>query len=518
MGLVMNQETRYKILIVDDERDYTDTLREYLGYKRPNWTTATAYDGSHALELLQENSRFDAGVIDLRMPNMDGEELLTEMTERYPDICPIIVTAYGDIPKAVSLTKMGAYDFQTKPIDPDNLIATIEEGIASYKLSDLLQEILIMSDIEKIFDQIVEIGQLYFQLSGYCLAVIEKEDGQLVIKRGYPGPDKKQIIDSPIVDSSTRFVDEVLLSGRTLHIVGLQPSDNWGTLLPDAKCLLAVPLKVSEDNIQGILSIESAGKERFTARDLRFLRTLADHVAVALHNAESISIEKHNAEKKLMATVTHEIRNTLQPAITAHGFLETWPQKDRAEYERWLNIISGCLEEAHKRMGDLMRLGGVEHLEKDWIDVQSVIEDAKEMLDEDDFKQDLKIETSYALNCPSILGDARHLKGVFYNLIENAAEAIAAKGKPGKITIQTAVDLDISSVSIRFTDTGIGIQPEHQARIFEPYFTTQSGRKGFGLGLAYIKRVVEQHAGYITFETCPGKGTVFTVCLPIRQE
>ena len=166
----MNQDMQYRILIVDDEEIFREELKEYLGYERPNWIIVLAKDGVHALELLQEDTNFNAALIDLRMPRMRGEVLLEDMVEQYPDICPIILTAYGDIPKAVLSTKIGAYDFLTKPIDPDTLISTIEEGIAFHRMSSLAQYILTKLNTEEVFDAVIQIATLRFRLGGYSLA------------------------------------------------------------------------------------------------------------------------------------------------------------------------------------------------------------------------------------------------------------------------------------------------------------------------------------------------------------
>jgi len=140
------------------------------------------------------------------------------------------------------------------------------------------------------------------------------------------------------------------------------------------------------------------------------------------------------------------------------------------------------------------------------------------MLSRSTFEQGAKIRTEYTDELPLIPGDYRQLSRVFYNLIKNAAEAIVARGESGDITVRTGFDQARRSVVVSFSDNGIGIQPGNRDRIFDPYFTTKTGRKGFGLGLAYAKQVVEQHGGNIEVDPRPGHGAVFTVYLPIREE
>lgn len=101
---------------------------------------------------------------------------------------------------------------------------------------------------------------------------------------------------------------------------------------------------------------------------------------------------------------------------------------------------------------------------------------------------------------------------VFMNLLVNAIEAIPAEGE---ITIETAKKAD--SVEIKFHDSGCGITIEEQNRIFEPFFTTKPVGKGTGLGLAISYNVITKHNGSIKVDSAPGKGTLFTINLPVIQ-
>jgi two-component system NtrC family sensor kinase len=104
------------------------------------------------------------------------------------------------------------------------------------------------------------------------------------------------------------------------------------------------------------------------------------------------------------------------------------------------------------------------------------------------------------------------LNQVYLNLLVNAAQAIPERGK---IIIRTCRDGDFVRIAVQ--DTGCGIPPEIRARIFDPFFTTKPVGKGTGLGLSVTYGIVERHGGRIELESEPGKGSTFTVVLPIRQ-
>jgi PAS domain S-box-containing protein len=114
---------------------------------------------------------------------------------------------------------------------------------------------------------------------------------------------------------------------------------------------------------------------------------------------------------------------------------------------------------------------------------------------------------------PFVRCNIGELKQVFVNLLVNAAHAIPEKGN---ITIHTSANT--THACIKITDTGKGIPRENLTRIFDPFFTTKPVGKGTGLGLWIVSTIVQNHRGTITVESEQGKGTTFTLTLPIEEE
>jgi signal transduction histidine kinase len=109
---------------------------------------------------------------------------------------------------------------------------------------------------------------------------------------------------------------------------------------------------------------------------------------------------------------------------------------------------------------------------------------------------------------PDVQGDPTMLRQAFLNLALNACQAMPSGGTL-RIRFETARG---RRVSIAFTDTGVGIKPEHLQRIFDLYFTTKE--KGSGIGLSMVYRTVQMHDGDIEVQSTPGAGTTFRVLLP----
>lgn len=122
------------------------------------------------------------------------------------------------------------------------------------------------------------------------------------------------------------------------------------------------------------------------------------------------------------------------------------------------------------------------------------------------------VARNYAPSMPKIEAIPDQIKQVILNLLQNAEESFAKAG--GEITITTKVFSEIIEVQIQ--DTGAGIAQEHIGSVFLPFFTTKPAIKETGLGLFVCHNIIKNHAGDIRVESQPGKGTTFTVDIPIK--
>jgi two-component system NtrC family sensor kinase len=147
-------------------------------------------------------------------------------------------------------------------------------------------------------------------------------------------------------------------------------------------------------------------------------------------------------------------------------------------------------------------------------EVQGIIEDTLRLATNQIKLAKVKIKGELAPNLPPIYGDQQQLKQVFLNLVLNALDAMP---KGGSLSISCNNTRDREHVCVEFTDTGVGI-PEHRiSDIFNPFFTTKSGAKGTGLGLAVSRGIIRQHGGDIKVKSQEGTGTTFSVLLPVAK-
>ena len=132
-----------RILVVDDEKPVRDALLLILEYEK--FTVLFAEDGARCLHALESRSTtgngIDAVLLDIKMPGMDGMEVLQEIRRRYPELPVIMISGHGTIETAVEATKKGAFDFLQKPLDRDRILITVRNALEQQKLSHEVHQI-----------------------------------------------------------------------------------------------------------------------------------------------------------------------------------------------------------------------------------------------------------------------------------------------------------------------------------------------------------------------------------------
>lgn len=223
-----------------------------------------------------------------------------------------------------------------------------------------------------------------------------------------------------------------------------------------------------------------------------------------------IRSEKAAAVGQTAADVTHEIKNPLNSlSINIHMLMKELTDGSSAYQSATLikqeiNRINSILEEFVK----FAKFPEPEFFEND---MNQVIEEVVRLMPERMTGSDITVKTSLDEKLPLFNFDARQFKEVLMNLTGNAVGAIKA---PGEIEIKTEMADEGAIVSV--SDTGEGIQEKNMSEIFKPFFSTKD--EGMGLGLPIVQRIVENHGGKINCESRTGRGTVFTVTLPLKRE
>ena len=217
---------------------------------------------------------------------------------------------------------------------------------------------------------------------------------------------------------------------------------------------------------------------------------------------------------QLAANVAHELNNPLQGIVTyASLTLEKENYDDTCknnitkivvQANRCRDIIRGLLDFSRQKNPD-----------KTLCSVNNLLRGCISLVENQAIFHNIDVVMNLDNSLPMVVVDPSQIERVFLNLIINAAEAMEGTGK---LTITTTMNSTNHCIDVDVQDTGPGIIPQHLEKIFDPFFTTKETGHGVGLGLAISYGIVEEHKGRLTVDSTIGKGTVFTVCLPLMDE
>lgn len=228
-----------------------------------------------------------------------------------------------------------------------------------------------------------------------------------------------------------------------------------------------------------------------------------------------------NIKNDFINNMTHELKTPVSTISLALEFIKDKTVSTNSEKtEKYLNII----EQENRRLGSQIEtVLQIAKLEKGDINLRNELLEINEILDQvvknhavQIEKFDATLDLDLHAEETNVLADKVHLTNIFYNLLDNAIKYSSEKPR---ITISTSNTEN--QLSVKIVDKGMGIPKEHLNKIFDKFYRVPKGNlhdvKGFGLGLSYVKNMVELHHGTIEVSSKPGEGSEFTVLLPLQK-
>ncbi|ROQ90742.1 two-component system sensor histidine kinase NtrB [Desulfosoma caldarium] len=217
---------------------------------------------------------------------------------------------------------------------------------------------------------------------------------------------------------------------------------------------------------------------------------------------------------QLAAGVAHEINNPLGIIL---GYTQLLMREEHQGTERYedLKTIEKHARTCKAIVEDLLSFARSAHTRKEPVLVQDLVQEVLGVVRHNLELKHIQVITHFEASVPEVVVDRNKMRQVFMNLIMNAQQAI---GSDGRIEICTSLAENGHMAEIAVSDTGTGIDPKHLPRIFDPFFTTKSTGEGTGLGLSVSYGIVKDHGGEILVASELGKGSVFTVRLPVPSE
>jgi two-component system NtrC family sensor kinase len=220
--------------------------------------------------------------------------------------------------------------------------------------------------------------------------------------------------------------------------------------------------------------------------------------------------EKLAAVGQLAAGVAHEINNPLT-AVIANAQLMQRSMPPDSDLQESVDLILVAGSRAAQVVRNLLDFARKEQYRFDRTDINETIRKTLELVQHEVVSRSIVMTFAPDPELPRVMASGDHLQGVWLNLVLNAFDAL--DGLPGEIRISTR--RREREVQVVIEDTGKGISPENLTRIFEPFFTTKLPGQGTGLGLSVCHQIIKQHNGQILADSELGRGTRFTILLPV---
>jgi PAS domain S-box-containing protein len=337
------------------------------------------------------------------------------------------------------------------------------------------------------------------------------------------------LLGQTILDGKTRMVDNFLRSEDTYVDSIIEEGLHTSAYIPLS----------TKGELMGVMCVSSHYPVGFAPDYIEFLTAIGNQIGVAVDNAalyeniktayedlkeaqeQIVQTEKLASLGKLAATIAHEINNPLAAVLTYIRLMIKVKDRDMFSPERLGDISRylATMESETARCGEIVKnLLAFSRQSKITIKSQSIVDIIDRTLNliaHDLEIKGIRLERNIAPDLPEVQCDFQQIQQALLNLIYNASDAMLDGGTltvTGRIKAGTERFLDIM-----VSDTGCGITDEDKEKIFDPFFTTKEEGKGVGLGLSVVYGIVTRHNGTIDVDSTPGKGSTFTVSLPVAR-
>lgn len=544
-----------RILVIDDEEIIRHLLSRTLGEK--GYEIEIAKDGSVALGKIKRNF-FNLLIADLKMPKIDGMEVLKEIKKGNPYIEVIIITGYPTIESAVEAIKIGAYDFISKPFDIQEMESTVSRCLEKQKfalnhieLSELMtffeisKTIIATTSLDSLLELILDAALGIVKVKRGSLLLVDERTKELKIKvaRGLSG----EVISNTRIKLGEGICGRVVKEKKPVLVTDIEQDSKFQSNNKsqyETNSFLSIPLvsKYLQENVLGVINItDKISGESFTEREQTLLSVLAGQAVAVIENYklysqlqdkiensnriikelnetqnQLIQSEKMAAVGQLAFGIAHEIRNPLGIILVGVEFLKNKVVNKKEEVTREsVKKIKQSIDRANNIIIDLLKFSRASQLELQSVNVCKTMDEVISLIKNHAYLNNVQIKRNYTKKDFRGKADPTMLQQAFFNLCINAIDAMP---KGGKLCINVYLgkreEAGRKRVIIEIEDTGKGIPKDKLSKIFEPFFTTKGPGKGTGLGLSIVHLILERHNATIEVESQAGKGTKFIIRLP----
>lgn len=473
-----------------------------------------------------QNERFDLLLVDIRMPEVSGFDVIQQAREKQADMAILAMTGFGTVETAIQALRHGVDGLILKPFEKLDLLQSVQQALSDSQqkqdaarvqalrpLFNLSEKLLSETRPEYLMEMILEVvsGQLQSTNVGFYLLYENMQQITMLAGLGKTFPE-----------------EQVSLSGGAVARAAAMDAPVWGLkqelLEMNLSSLMCVPTSLT--NFKTVIYVARDENEpQFREADLEMFIILARQASVALENARLyeelrayvqriensqqalVQAEKMAVAGRLTASIAHEINNPLQ-GVRNCFHLATRDDIPKDMRKKYLDMTQQELERLMttvQRMLDFYRPSA----EFKPVQILDLLEHVLNLLGQQLRDRNIRVTTSWPANLPSIRAISNQIEQVFINLILNAYDAMSTGGE-----LLINITQNNKMIEIIFQDTGAGVPENIQSNIFEPFVSTK-GTTGLGLSVSYD--IVTTHGGELELLTDINSGACFKVLLPINQ-
>lgn len=484
-----------RILVVDDEKIIREGCSRIL--RKDRHLVETASDGATAVEMVRKEP-FDIIILDIKMPAMDGMQVMETLKSDISGLLFIVITGYGTIETAVEAMKAGAYDFLLKPFSADALRIGVNRALDHLRLSGEMEELRREKD-RSLKDIANEQSRIRTIINSMACGILVTDDSRNLVLVNPMAPQMLKIDSCTIVGQPfSRVIPhkelnemvEKIFDRKTAGYAALEHE-----FMIDRHLWLrarAAPVRDVQDNIMGVVTV---------LQDVTHLK------------------EMDRMKSEFVTMVSHELKAPLaaiqqQLEVLSEGITGEVNERQKHFLNR-ARIRSRQLIDLIDELLDLSRIeAGTTVSNQEYLDLSPVITRSVEFLKSHAENKSQTIKVNVPDSLPAISADPRNMDEIMINLLNNA---IKYTPEGGGITVKAGKSGDF--VRITISDTGYGIPQDAIPRIFDKFYRVKNERtrkiSGSGLGLPIVKGIVEMHLGTIKVDSKIGEGTTVTIEFPI---
>jgi PAS domain S-box-containing protein len=503
---------RSKILIVDDEEMSRELLQYMLADHYENFLLAT--NGLEALDLLVVHTDIDLILLDLEMPIMGGQEMLS-VVKNLPDLRSIpVIVASGNREDAIRSLGNGADDFIIKPYDPLELMLRVNNLLRkNTEITERKRGDKALEESERFMRVLTDtipgmVGYWTRELrSGFANAAYLEWFGKT--PEQMRGIHISEVLGLELFRKNEPFINGVLRGERQQFERTLTKADgtvgySWAHYIPD----------IDGDQVRGFFALVSDVSE------LKQAQLRLERLNVELEQQTEEAKAASRAKSEFLSNMSHEIRTPMNGVI---GMTQLLQMSDlNEEQQEYADLLFTSGKNLLSLINDILDLSKIEAgkitLEMSDFDLKNALNDVLLTQKSLIHHKGLALKVAIPDDFPTmVVGDQLRIKQIFLNLLGNAIKFTAA----GEIRIAAAVLERFNGsalIQLSVQDTGIGISSEALETIFKP-FSQEDGSTtrlygGTGLGLTISQNLAELMDGKITVESTQKVGSCFRLTLP----